>query len=89
MMVEKKKHLEFAASVLQIGECDKLEKIPKKGLALCFGCPIPSIATCEALDVKSGVLPLDLRREELAIRECKKYMAKVNTEPIKPCLLSC
>ena len=33
-------------------------------------------ASCEALEVQAGVLPLDLRREELAIRECTKIMAK-------------
>ena len=31
---------------------------------------------------------MDLRREELAIRECTKIMAKSNTEPIKQCFLS-
>ena len=80
-------HLEYAASVWQIGECDKLEKIQRKGLALCLGCP--NTASCEALEVQAGVLPLDLRREELAIRECTKIMAKSNTEPIKQCFLSC
>ena len=39
--------------------------------------------------MQAGVLPLDLRREELAIRECTKIMAKSNTEPIKQCFLSC
>ena len=32
-------HLEYAASVWQIGECAKLEKIQRKGLALYLGCP--------------------------------------------------
>ena len=73
-------HMEYAASVWQIGECDRLEKIQRKGLAICLGCP--STASCEALEVQAGVLPLDLRREELAIRECTKIMAKANTEPI-------
>ena len=80
-------HLEFAASVWQIGECDKLEKILRKGLALCLDCP--NTASCEALEVQAGVLPLDLRREELAIRECTKIMAKSNLESIKQCFLSC
>ena len=41
--------------------------------------------------MQAGVLhvPLDLRREELAIRECTKIMAKSNTEPSKQCFLSC
>ena len=39
--------------------------------------------------MQAGVLPLDLRIEELAVRECTKIMAKSNTEPIKQCFLSC
>ena len=62
--------LEYAASVWQIGECDKLEKIQRKGLALCLGCP--NTASCEALEVQAGVLPLDMRRVKLAIKECTK-----------------
>ena len=57
------------------------------GLALCLGCP--NTASCEALEVQAGVLPLDLRREELAIREYTKSMVKANTGPIKQCFLSC
>ena len=72
-------HVEYAASVWQIGECDRLEKIERKGL----GCP--STASCDALEVQTGVLPLNLRRQELSIRECTKIMAKANTEPIKQC----
>ena len=80
--------MKYAASVWQIGECDNLEKIQRKGLALCLGCP--NTASCEALEVQAGVLlPLDLRREELVIRECTKNMAKANAEPIKQCFLSC
>ena len=80
-------HLEYAASVWQIADCGRLDKIQRKGLALSLGCM--SMASCEALEVQAGVLPLSLRREELAIRECTKIMAKVDTDPIKKCLLSC
>ena len=57
-----------------------LEKLQRKGLAICLGCP-------STLEVQAGVLPLDFRSEELAIRECTKIMAKA--EPIKQCFLSC
>ena len=80
-------HVEYAAFVWQIGECDRLEEIQRRGLTLCLGCP--STAICEIVEVQAWVLPLDLRREEPAIRDCTKVMAKANTEPIKQCLLSC
>ena len=91
-------HLEYAASVWQIADCGRLDKIQRKGLALSLGCmsavSLPSTFAPpdhprEALDVQAGVLPLSLRREELAVRECTKIMAKVDTDPIKKCLLSC
>ena len=74
-------HLEYAASVWQIAECGR------KGLALSLGCM--GTASCGTLEVQAGVLPLSLRREELAVRECTKIMAKVDTDPVKKCLLSC
>ncbi|MEW8548403.1 MAG: ribonuclease H family protein, partial [Candidatus Thiodiazotropha sp.] len=40
----------------------------------------------EALEVEAGVLPLDLRREELAVRELGKICAKQDTQPIKQAL---
>ena len=46
-------------------------------------------ASCEALEVQAGVLPLSLWREELAVCECTKIMAKVDIDPIKKCLLLC
>ena len=51
-----------------------LEKIHQKGLAMCLGCP--NTASCEALEVQAGVLPLDLRREELAIKSAQKLWPK-------------
>ena len=64
-----------------------ISKNQRKGLALCLGCPCT--ASCEALEVQAGVLPLDLRREEIAIRECSKIMAKPSTEFIKQSLNKC
>ena len=67
--------LEYAASVWQIGNCSGLEKVQRKGLALCLG--IPGTAGLEALEVEAGVKPLELRREELAVRQAAKIMTKV------------
>ena len=46
-------------------------------------------ASCEALEVQAEALPLSLRREELAVHEGTKIMAKADTDPIKKCLLLC
>ena len=68
--------LEYAAPVWQIGNCSPLEKIQRKGLALCLG--VPGTAGLDALEVEAGVKPLELRREELAIRQAAKIMSKEN-----------
>ena len=73
--------LEYAAPVWQVGNCGSLEKIQRKGLALCLG--IPGTAGVEALEVEAGVKPLDLRREELAVRQAAKIMTKDEDSYIK------
>ena len=59
--------LEYAASVWQVGDCSVLEKVQRKGLAMCLG--VPGTASIEALEVEAGVKPLRVRREELAVRQ--------------------
>ena len=66
--------LEYVAPVWQVGNCGSLEKIERKGLALCLG--IPGRAGVEALEVEAGVKPFDLRRKELAVRQVAKIMTK-------------
>ena len=68
--------LEYEAPVWQIGNCFPLEKIQRKGLALCLG--VPGTAGLDALEVEAGVKPLELRREDLAIRQAAKIMSKEN-----------
>ena len=75
--------LEYAAPVWQIGNCSPLEKIQRKGLAMCLG--VPGTAGLEALEVEAGVKPLELRREELAIRQAAKIMSKENDSCINKC----
>ena len=67
----------------QIGNCSGLEKVQRKGLALCLG--IPGTAGLEALEVEAGVKPLELRREELAVRQAAKIMTKKDDSCIKRC----
>ena len=74
--------MEFAASVWQnSSSADTLNKIQRKGQALCLG--VPATSTLYAVEVEAGVLPLELRREELSIREGGKIMSKDNSQPIK------
>ena len=76
--------LQYASCVWQIGNKDNLDKlntVQRKGLSIILG--FPSTASLEAMDVMSGVIPLDFRREEIAIRDIGKiysYSAKI---PIK------
>ena len=73
--------LEYAAAVWQVGESSILEKIQRKGLAMCLR--IPGTAGLEALEVEAGVKPLCIRREELAIRQAARIMMKSDDTPIK------
>ena len=52
--------LEYAATVWQVGNCHPLDKIQRKGLAMCVG--IYSTAGIEALEVELGIRPLEIRR---------------------------
>ena len=66
-----------------MGNCSGLEKVQRKGLAMCLG--IPGTAGLEALEVEAGVKPLELRREELAVRQAAKIMTKTDDSCIKIC----
>ena len=44
---------------------------------------VPATSASDALEVETLVLPLNLRREELSIRETGKIMAKDNNQVIK------
>ena len=76
-------HLEYAASVWQIGDCVRLNKVQRKCLAVCLGAPVTS--RIDALEVEAQVKPLDLRHEDLAVRQLTKIMAKENNQKIAEC----
>ena len=66
--------LQCADCVWQIGNkenLDKLNTVQRKGWSLILGL-IPLTVSLEAMEVMSGVIPLDFRREEIAIRHLKK-----------------
>jgi hypothetical protein len=79
--------LEYAVPIWQIANCQPLDKIQRKGLAYCLG--LHNTASKDAVEVLAGVLPLDLRREELSIRECGEIMAKDIRQNIAKSLKSC
>ena len=47
--------LEYAASVWQSGRCETLDRVQRRGLAICLG--VPATSSLEALQVEAGVLP--------------------------------
>ena len=78
--------IEYGALIWQ-GAKDKspLEAIQRKGLALCLD--LTQTSGREAMEVTTGVLPLDLRLEEISIRELAKIQAKKVTHPLKQTLV--
>ncbi|CAG2201657.1 unnamed protein product [Mytilus edulis] len=74
----------YASCVWQIGtstNLHKLDEVQRHGLALCLN--MPSTSSLEVLQIIGGVLPLELRREEIAIRELAKITSSFTTVPIK------
>ena len=68
----------------QTAECQQLEKILRKCIALSLG--TATTTGLDAAEIESGIMPLDLRREELAVREIVKIMSKNKNEEIVKCL---
>ncbi|MEW8544970.1 MAG: reverse transcriptase domain-containing protein [Candidatus Thiodiazotropha sp.] len=73
--------LEYACPVWQIADAKRLDEIQRKALSLC----LDSCANSgrEALEVELGVKPLQIRRQELAIREGAKILSKTDQVLIK------
>ena len=68
--------LQYASCVRQIGNKDNLDKlntVQRKGWSIILGL-IPSTVSLEAMEVMSGVIPLNVRREEIAIRHWKNLL---------------
>ena len=76
-------HMEYGSTVWQIGNCEQLDKIQRKCLSLCL--ETPATSGLEALEVESGIMPLDLRREELAVRKNTKILSKDKNDEIRKC----
>jgi hypothetical protein len=49
---------------------EKINEVQRKGLALCLDFPTQS--SLQTLEVESSTLPVDLRRDEIAIRQLGK-----------------
>ena len=48
---------------------------------MCLG--VPGTASLEALEVEAGIKPLDIRREELSVRQAVRIMIKADEDHIK------
>ena len=59
----------------------KLENIQRKALAICLD--LPWTSSREAMEVAAGVVPLDLRFCEIAVRDVAKIAAKRQDDPLK------
>ena len=76
--------IEYGCSVWQTvarPDLRKLENIQRKALALCLD--LPGTASREAMEVAAGLVPLDLRFCEIAIRDVAKIAAKRQDDPLK------
>ena len=74
----------YASCVWQIGNKDNLDRsntVQRKGSSIILG--LPSTASLEAMEVMSGVIPLDFRREETAIRDIGKINSYSTKIPFK------
>jgi hypothetical protein len=66
--------IEYGCPVWQITPTDnmkKLEAIQRKGLSICLG--LPATSGREAMEVEGNILPVDLRIEEIAVREIDQW----------------
>ena len=59
----------------------KLDAIQRKGLSICLG--LPATSGRETMEVEDNILPVDLRIEEIAVKEIAKIQSKNIAEPVK------
>ena len=79
--------MEYGCSIWQKvarPDLSKLENIQRRALALCLD--LPGTVSREAMEVAAGVVPLDLRFCEIAIRDIAKIAAKRQDDPLKTLL---
>ena len=69
------------ANSLTRADLRKLEIIQRKALAICLD--LPRTSSREAMEVAAGVVPLDLRFCEIAIRDIAKIAGKRQDDPLK------
>ena len=74
--------LEYAVHVpvCQSGKCAIIDRVKQRRFPIYLG--VPATASLEAFEVEAGILPLDIRREELIVREFGKTLQKRDTQPI-------
>ena len=81
-------NIEYASPVWHMSpHVNLLERIQRQGLTICLG--VVGTASCESLEVRANILPLDFRREEMAIRECTEILAKPSSSLVKQSVQQC
>ena len=74
-----------------IWQCSKstalLDRVQRKALFLCLG--LPSTSSLKAMEVAAGILPLEFRFAETAVRDIAKIQSKSMDKPIKKTLSNC
>ena len=65
---------------MSVRQCAIIDRVKQRRFPICLG--VPATGSLEAFEVEAGILPLDLRREELKVREFGKTLQKRDTQPI-------
>ena len=80
--------MEYGSTIWQCSKSTSLlDRVQRKALALCLG--LPSTSSLEAMEVAAGILPLELRFAESAVRDIAKIQSKSMDKPIKQTLSKC
>ena len=80
--------MEHGSTIWQCSQSTALlDRVQRKALSLCLG--LPSTSSLEAMEVAAGILPLEFRFAETAVRDIAKIQSKSMDKPIKQTLSNC
>ena len=80
--------MEYGSTIWQCSKSTALlDRVQRKALFLCLG--LPSTSSLEAMEVAAGILPLEFRFAETAVRDIAKIQSKSMDNPIKQTLSNC
>ena len=76
--------LEYAASVWQSGKCEILDRVQRRGLAMCLG--VPATASLEAFTGRARSFTLGPEERRAGSQGVWENLRKARTQPIKKAL---